>query len=101
MSFCLDIETLCLANFVKLVVGSGSDEFLVFHCVRIEFCVPALRHSTEINNNVSSEHKSTESLHLQFVLVRWRGRLNLKPSSVIVRYAGIRFSTRSHIFRRP
>ena len=60
---------------MKFVVGSEPDEFLVFTCV------------------LPSEQKSTESVDLQFAC---KGRLNLKPSVVLVRCAGICSNSFTH-----
>ena len=60
---------------MKFVVGSEPDEFLMFTCV------------------LPSELKSTESVDLQF---ECKGRLNLKPSVVLVRCAGICSNSFTH-----
>ena len=69
------IETLPPDSFVKFVVASEPDEFLVFTCV------------------LPSEQKSTESVDLQF---ECKGRLNLNPSVVLVRCAGICSNSFTH-----
>ena len=50
---------------------------------------PVVHYLIEVNEKVQPEQKSTLSLHLQFMLVKRRNRLVLKPSAVIASCAGI------------
>ena len=63
----------------------------------MEFCARAERCFTEFNEKVQSEESGTVSLHLQFLLVKCRGRVILEPFAVIVRCAGICVHTFSNV----